>query len=88
MLVPSNALFARLNLLLSERVKRQTIVVYLPCPGKNRGSPAYNYDRFTPKDFRVLPRCGLCNRNRQLYFIERVHFSVFYSLSCCGVSGY
>jgi SAM-dependent methyltransferase len=54
--VPSrNALFARLNLLLPERLKRYLLYSLFPETEAGQGFPSY-YDRCTPADFRGLAR--------------------------------
>jgi SAM-dependent methyltransferase len=67
--VPSrNALYARLNLILPQRIKRRILYAVFPEMRKDHGFPAY-YDRCTPAAFdRLGRRHGLIPESRRLYF--------------------
>lgn len=75
--VPSkNALYARLNVLLPERLKKFLLYAFFPKTRKNQGFKSY-YDRCTPKDFeRLGQRVGLTVQAKRVYFLS----SYF---SCC-----
>jgi 2-polyprenyl-6-hydroxyphenyl methylase/3-demethylubiquinone-9 3-methyltransferase len=76
--VPSrNAVFARLNLILPERIKRKLLYSIYPQTRSHHGFRSY-YDRCTPKDFNALARrFGLEIEERRLYFIS-AYFSFFF----------
>ena len=67
--VPSRrAIFARLNLVLPERLKRGVLFTIWPDASAKQGFPAF-YDRCTPRDFRKLTRhFGLVIRSERHYF--------------------
>lgn len=67
--VPSrHAIFAQLNLLLPERLKRRVMFAIWPQTAENQGFPAY-YDRCTPRQFRDLAaRFGLAVESERHYF--------------------
>jgi SAM-dependent methyltransferase len=67
--VPSrNALYARLNLILPESVKRGILYGVFPEMRRDHGFPAY-YDRCTPARIEELARAhGLLCEHRRLYF--------------------
>jgi 2-polyprenyl-6-hydroxyphenyl methylase/3-demethylubiquinone-9 3-methyltransferase len=54
-----NAVFARINLLLPEAVKRKALFTVFPSTERDQGFPAY-YNRCTPAEFRKMAgECGL-----------------------------
>jgi SAM-dependent methyltransferase len=67
--VPSeNAVFARLNRLLPERVKRYVLFTVFPDKRETHGFPAF-YDRCTPRDFNRHARyAGLSVESSRCYF--------------------
>jgi SAM-dependent methyltransferase len=67
--VPSrNAVFARLNLLMSERLKKKILFTIWPDAAEKQGFKAF-YDRCTPRDFRQLAsRFGLAVPMERHYF--------------------
>lgn len=69
--VPSrNALFARLNLLLPESIKRTILFGIFPQARPAQGFPSY-YDKCTPDDFVALGgRCGLSCREARYYYMS------------------
>jgi SAM-dependent methyltransferase len=72
-----NALFARLNKVLPQEVKRR--ILYALLPGKSEGHDGFvaYYDRCTPSEFEALAReNGLEIEERRLFWISS-YFSVF-----------
>lgn len=69
--VPSrNALFARINLLLPEGLKRKILFSFFPQARTTAGFPSF-YDQCTPRDFSALAaRCGLEVEEKRLYFFS------------------
>jgi SAM-dependent methyltransferase len=78
--VPSrNALYARLNLLLPERLKRRLLSVFMPHQADHLGFPA-RYDHCTPRDFRrFASRQGLEIIELRPYYISS-YFSVAFPI--------
>lgn len=78
--VPSrNAVFARLNLLLPERLKRRILFAVHPAARKEQGFPAF-YASCTPKQFkRIIRRIGLDLEEARFYYISS-YFSFFFPL--------
>jgi 2-polyprenyl-6-hydroxyphenyl methylase/3-demethylubiquinone-9 3-methyltransferase len=76
--VPSrNALYARLNLMLPERLKRALLHGIFPHTKRDQGFPAY-YDNCTPRDFRRLAaEHGLFVREMRCYY-RSSYFSFFF----------
>jgi SAM-dependent methyltransferase len=76
--VPSrNALFARLNLFLPERLKRFLLFNIFPHKAEGHDGFRAYYDRCTPKDFRTMAlRHGLEVELEKLYFASS-YFSFF-----------
>ena len=63
-----NAVYARLNLLLPEQLKRRILWAIYPEMSRDHGFPAY-YDRCTPAHFAQMGReHGLAVEDRRLYF--------------------
>lgn len=75
--VPSrNAVFARLNLVLPEGMKRWILFRVFPATRHGQGFAAY-YDRCTPRDIVSLARSnGLVLREKRTYYLSR-YFEVF-----------
>jgi SAM-dependent methyltransferase len=74
-----NAVFARINLLLPERVKRRILYTVFPATERDQGFPAY-YDRCTPRDFRRLAGAsGLAVEACKTYF-RSGYFTFFFPL--------
>jgi 2-polyprenyl-6-hydroxyphenyl methylase/3-demethylubiquinone-9 3-methyltransferase len=67
--VPSrNAVYARLNLMLPERLKRRILFAIYPEMTRDHGFPAF-YDGCTPAGFSAMAQSnGLECENRSLYF--------------------
>jgi SAM-dependent methyltransferase len=78
--VPSrNALFARLNLLLPEHVKRRVLFTIFPEKEEKQGFPA-RYDRCTPRDLKAIAaRCGLSPVGQRCYYLSS-YFSFLFPL--------
>ena len=76
--VPSrNALYARLNLLLPERIKKHILYSIYPTTRQKQGFPSY-YDRCTPRDIKILAkRHGLEVESQRIYFISSYFFCFF-----------
>lgn len=75
--VPSrNAIFARLNLLLPEGLKRRVLFSIFPQTRRDQGFPSY-YDHCTPAAFEQIARDnGLTVIDRRLYYCS-MYFSFF-----------
>jgi 2-polyprenyl-3-methyl-5-hydroxy-6-metoxy-1,4-benzoquinol methylase len=67
--VPSaNALYAKLNLVLPERLKRAILFTVFPKTSKAQGFRAY-YDRCTPREIKkIAGKCGLLTERLRLYY--------------------
>jgi SAM-dependent methyltransferase len=78
--VPSrNALYARLNLMLPERLKQRLLSVFMPDQADHLGFPA-RYDHCTPRDFRrFADRQGLEIEELRPYYISS-YFSVVFPI--------
>ncbi len=78
--VPSrNAVFARLNLILPEKIKRWILFNIFPQARSSQGFPSY-YDRCTPSDFRALAgRYGLRSVDSRCYY-QSAYFSFFFPM--------
>jgi 2-polyprenyl-3-methyl-5-hydroxy-6-metoxy-1,4-benzoquinol methylase len=76
--VPSrNALYARLNVLLPQRVKMRLLSAFMPDRADHLGFPAM-YDHCTPRDFcRFAASCGLQIKELRPYYISS-YFSVVF----------
>jgi SAM-dependent methyltransferase len=76
--VPSrNAIYAKLNLILPEELKRYALYKVFPRKKGKQVFPSY-YDRCTPKDFEIIAkRHGLESIDKRLYFISS-YFSFFF----------
>jgi SAM-dependent methyltransferase len=75
--VPSrNAVFARINLLMPESLKRRILFALHPKARAEQGFPAY-YNRCTPRQFkRMIQGMGLQIEEQRLYYISS-YFSFF-----------
>src|SRR2546426_944806 len=77
-----NAVFARINLLLPQQLKRKILHGVFPSTKRNQGFPAY-YDHCTPADFRRLAAnsglavdlCGVYFRSSYFMFFFPLHFA-------------
>ena len=78
--VPSkNALYARMNLILPERVKRLILTSLFPHTRELHGFPAY-YDHCTPQDIRhIVQTMGFEVVEERHYYISS-YFSIFFPL--------
>lgn len=78
--VPSrNALFARLNILLPEKVKKILLYSIYPKARASQGFPSY-YDQCTPRDFRrIATRHNLSVERESFHYISS-YFSFFFPL--------
>ena len=76
--VPSrNAVFARLNILLPQKIKERILFAIYPQTCRNQGFVSY-YDRCTPKAFRALAtRNGLVVEAEEYYFVSS-YFRFFF----------
>ena len=76
--VPSrNAPFARLNLIIPERLKRRVLYSVFPQSRGHQGFPSY-YDRCTPRDFSALAAgAGLHVDVLKLYFVSTYFYAFF-----------
>jgi len=76
--VPSrNAVFARLNLLLPQKIKERILFAIYPQTRRNQGFVSY-YDRCTPRDFRRLGEGnGLVVEEAEYYFVSS-YFRFFF----------
>lgn len=74
-----NAVFARINRLLPEGVKRKLLFTIFPSARRDQGFPAY-YDRCTPRDLRALANgSGLTVEICRPYF-RSSYFTFFFPL--------
>lgn len=75
--VPSrNAVFARLNLLFPERLKRYLLFTIYPQTRRDQGFPSY-YDRCTPAEFRAMAEhAGLEVKEAKYYYVSS-YFTFF-----------
>jgi 2-polyprenyl-6-hydroxyphenyl methylase/3-demethylubiquinone-9 3-methyltransferase len=74
-----NAVFARLNLLLPQELKRRILHAVFPSTIRDQGFPAF-YDRCTPRDFRSLANSsGLTVETCKTYF-RSSYFTFFFPL--------
>lgn len=75
--VPSRkALFARLNRLLPEPIKRRLLYSIFPHSAKGQGFKSY-YDRCTPSDFRALAAAHRLEVRDSAYYWKSSYFSFF-----------
>ncbi len=66
-----NAVYARINLALPERLKRRLLFALFPEMRMDHGYPAY-YDRCSPRELeRIAGRHGLVTEQRRVYFESR-----------------
>lgn len=78
--VPSrNAIFARLNILLPQRIKLWLLHTIFPNSRRDQGFPSY-YNRCTPRDFRLLAASyGFAVEELRAYYASG-YFSFFFPL--------
>lgn len=75
--VPSrNAVFARLNLLLPEWLKRYLLFTIFPQTKRDQGFPSY-YNRCTPAGFRAIAKCAGLEIQEAKYYYVSSYFSFF-----------
>ncbi|MBT9550647.1 MAG: methyltransferase domain-containing protein [Hydrogenophaga sp.] len=75
--VPSrNALFARLNLILPEKIKRKILFSIFPNTQRNQGFPSY-YNRCTPVEFRSISEHTNLEVIDSRYYYTSSYFSFF-----------
>lgn len=81
--VPSrNALYARLNLVLPESLKKRLLYFLFPQAIRHQGFKSY-YDCCTPRDFkRIAVKYGLKLEEERVYFISG-YFSFFFPVYLC-----
>lgn len=76
--VPSrNAVFARLNIMLPEKLKRAILHTIFPKTEKTQGFPSY-YDKCTPDDFVRLASANSLSVEEARYFYKSSYFSFFF----------
>ncbi len=76
--VPSrNALYARLNLLLPQTIKKQLLHTIYPHTKRLQGFPSY-YDRCTPKDFHTLAKQYQFDLQEERFYFISSYFSFFF----------
>lgn len=79
-MVPSrNALFARINLMFPERLKRQLLFSLFPEKERTSGLKAY-YNRCTPRNFKVLFKENGLVIEEEYLFYQSSYFSFFFPL--------
>lgn len=78
--VPSrNAAFARLNLLLPQRLKEFLLFSIYPKARGSQGFPSY-YDRCTPRGFRVMAHCHGFSVEEESFYYTSSYFSFCFPL--------
>lgn len=78
--VPSrNALFARLNILLPQKLKKWLLHAIFPKTRRGQGFPSY-YDKCTPADFRRMAVDNEMSVIEARYFYKSSYFSFFFPL--------
>ncbi len=74
-----NAIYARINLILPEALKRALLFAIFPGMRRDHGFPAF-YDQCTPSKLeRIARRHGLVTEHRRIYF-ESSYFRFFFPL--------
>ncbi len=81
--VPSrNAVYARLNLILPEALKKRLLYIIFPQTLEHQGFKSY-YDCCTPRDFkRIAEKYGLELEEERIYFLS-AYFSFFFPFYLC-----
>lgn len=75
--VPSrNAVFARLNLLLPEKMKRKILFTIFPQAKRDQGFPSF-YHKCTPKEFRALAEENNLNILEEKHYYKSSYFTFF-----------
>ncbi len=74
-----NSLFARLNLLLPERLKRCLLRLFFRRSSEQQGFKSY-YDRCTPSAMKALVLESGLQVEEELYYFQSAYFSVFLPL--------
>jgi len=78
--VPSrNALYARINLLLPQSLKKKILHTIYPKTRESQGFPSY-YDQCTPRDFRRLAKKHNLNVEKESFHYISSYFSFFFPL--------
>lgn len=78
--VPSrNAAFARLNLLLPQRLKKWLLHTIFPKTRRDQGFPSY-YDKCTPSQFRRMAAANELDIVEERFFYKSSYFSFFFPL--------
>lgn len=76
--VPSrSAIFARLNILLPESIKRKLLHTIFPHTKEAQGFPSY-YDRCTPKEFLGMAKANQMAEIKAFYYYVSSYFSFFF----------
>jgi 2-polyprenyl-6-hydroxyphenyl methylase/3-demethylubiquinone-9 3-methyltransferase len=76
--VPSkNAVFARLNIILPQEVKKTILYTIYPKMSQGQGFPSY-YNKCTPKEFKQLARENDCDPIEENYYYMSSYFSFFF----------
>ena len=76
--VPSrNAVFARLNIVLPESLKRFLLHTIFPKTRRAQGFPSF-YDRCTPRDFRRMAAANALQIEEERFFYKSSYFSFFF----------
>lgn len=74
-----NAVFARLNLLLPQRLKRAILFAVFPQTRHAQGFVSY-YDRCTPRDFEAMARAANLEVVERHFFFRSAYFTFFVPL--------
>jgi len=78
--VPSrNALYARINLLLPQEMKKKILYSIFPNSQRDQGFPSF-YDKCTPKDFLSLAQKNKLEVIEERYYYHSAYFSFFFPL--------
>lgn len=76
--VPSrNALFARLNIILPEKLKKKLLFTIFPVASERQGFPSY-YNKCTPNDFKKLANLNNLSVTEERYYYISSYFSFFF----------
>lgn len=78
--VPSgNAVYAKLNLLLPQNLKKKILHTIFPSSKKDQGFPAY-YDKCTPRDFKKMAAENNLSIAEEHYYYRSTYFTFFFPL--------
>ena len=76
--VPSrNAIFARLNIILPETLKKKLLFTIFPIASERQGFPSY-YNKCTPNDFKKLASLNNLAVTEERYYFISSYFSFFF----------